>query len=91
MNEWDRRQGCDPVLNMFPNAVKNNKLKYNCFITHIIDEVADIFWVGRAWHVLMGWHINWNHVVPEHIRFVVQTTVKNTQVIILEKHKQRLR
>lgn len=58
---------------------------WNLNSTHINDEVADFIRVGWAGPVLVlrSWHEVWHHVVPEHLRPVVQSTVENTQIIVL--------
>lgn len=55
-------------------------------LTYIIDEVADFLWVGRTRPVLRSGHKVWYHVVSEHLGAVVQTTVQNTQIIVLKKN-----
>lgn len=57
--------------------------------THIIDEVTDFVRVGGARPVLRSRHEVGQHVVPEHLGPVVQTTVENTQVIVLMENTCR--
>ena len=60
-------------------------------LTNVIDEVADFIWVGWAGPVLVlrSCHEVWHHVVPEHFGPVVQTTVENTQIIVLMENTCR--
>lgn len=72
-----------------------NHVKIQCLgwalqsLTHIINEVANFFWVGGARPVLRSWHEVWHNIVPEHLWPVVQTTVKNTQIIVLTENTRR--
>lgn len=54
--------------------------------THIINKVANFLWVGGTRPVLWSWHEVWHHIVPKYLRPVVQTTVKNTQIIVLREN-----
>lgn len=49
----------------------------------MINEVADFLGVGRAGPVLRSRHEVWHHVISEDFWPVVQTTVENTQIIVL--------
>lgn len=49
----------------------------------MVNEVADLLWVGGTRLVLRSRHEVWQHVIAEHLRPVVQTTMENTQVIVL--------
>lgn len=60
-------------------------------LTHMINEVADFLRVGGARPVLRSRHEVWHHVVPEHLGPVVQTTVENTQIIVLVEIMSRLK
>lgn len=55
-------------------------------LTHMINKIADFLWVSRAGTVLRSRHEVGHHVIPEHLRPVVQTTVENTQIIVLVGH-----
>lgn len=52
-------------------------------LTHVVNKVADVLGVGRARPVLRSRHEVWHHIVPEHIRTVVQTAMENAQIIVL--------
>lgn len=52
-------------------------------MAHVVNEVADLLWVGGTRLVLWSRHEVWHHVIAEHLRPVVQTTMENTQIIIL--------
>lgn len=60
-------------------------------LTHIINEVANFIRVGRTGPVLVlrSRHEVWHHVIPEHLGPVVQTTVQNTQIIVLMENTCR--
>lgn len=64
------------------NLVKSECSLYE-FLTHMINEVADFLRVGRARPVLRSGHEVWHHVISEDFWPVVQTTVENTQIIVL--------
>lgn len=49
----------------------------------MVDEVADLLWVGGTRLVLRSRHEVWHNVVAEHLRPVVQTTVEDAQVVVL--------
>lgn len=53
-------------------------------LTHMVNEVANFLWIGRARLVLRSRHEIWHHVIPEHLWAVVQSTMENTQIIVLK-------
>lgn len=52
----------------------------------MINEIADFLWVSRTGTILRSRHEVGHHVIPEHLRPVVQTTVENAQIIVLVGH-----
>lgn len=52
-------------------------------LTHVIDKIANFLWVGRARTVLRSRHQDGHHVIPEDLGPVVQTTVEDTEIVVL--------
>lgn len=57
--------------------------------THLVDEIAYLVGIGRAWTVLRGRHEGWNNVIPGDFRAGIQASMQLAQIVILGREDAR--
>lgn len=57
--------------------------------THLVDEIAYLVGIGRAWTVLRGRHEGWSNVIPGDFRTGVQASMQLAQIVILGREDAR--
>lgn len=56
-------------------------------LTHLVNKVADLVRVGRAWTILWGGHERWDNIIAGDLRAGIEATVQLAQIIVLERGK----
>lgn len=57
--------------------------------THLVNEVAYLIGIGRAWTVLWGRHEGWSNVIPGDFRAGIQASMQLAQIKILGREDAR--